>query len=147
MIPRPPSSTRSATLFPYTTLFRSRLAIIGVFVREGQMVHRLGLSKAPPLRGRGWGGGYRPCARPISPTAPRMAGKPASLAAPPLQGRGERASRIQYRREPAIDNPPAVKGLDVRVVLHPIAGPDIFQARDTRFLPRPFSPTHNLGDM
>src|SRR3546814_10269856 len=26
MIPRPPRSTRTATLFPYTTLFRSRLA-------------------------------------------------------------------------------------------------------------------------
>src|SRR3546814_8603877 len=109
------------------------------------MVLRPCLSKAPPRRGRGWGGGYRPCARPISPTAPRLAGKPASLAAPPLQGRGERASRIQYRREPAIDHPLAVKGLVVRIVLHPLVGHDLFPARDARFLARPFDPAEHRG--
>src|SRR3546814_9210245 len=30
MIRRPPRSTRTDTLFPYTTLFRSRLAVLGV---------------------------------------------------------------------------------------------------------------------
>src|SRR3546814_5777087 len=30
MIPRPPRSTRTDTLFPYTTLFRSFLALVGV---------------------------------------------------------------------------------------------------------------------
>src|SRR3546814_8501647 len=31
-VPRPPGSTRTDTLFPYTTLFRSRLAERGLFV-------------------------------------------------------------------------------------------------------------------
>src|SRR3546814_8043832 len=35
MIRRPPRSTRTDTLFPYTTLFRSRLAECGVAVRHG----------------------------------------------------------------------------------------------------------------
>src|SRR3546814_13627763 len=33
MIRRPPGSTRTDTLFPYTTLFRSRLAETGPFLR------------------------------------------------------------------------------------------------------------------
>src|SRR3546814_19547433 len=36
MIRRPPRSTRTDTLFPYTTLFRSQLLVIGDFL------HRLG---------------------------------------------------------------------------------------------------------
>src|SRR3546814_20663302 len=44
MIRRPPRSTRTDTLFPYTTLFRS-------WARSGRQHHRSGriLSRAPPL--------------------------------------------------------------------------------------------------
>src|SRR3546814_9142542 len=35
MIRRPPRSTRTDTLFPYTTLFRSMVAVIGVVIGVG----------------------------------------------------------------------------------------------------------------
>src|SRR3546814_20225132 len=40
MIRRPPRSTRTDTLFPYTTLFRSRLYAAGDLDRLGQPVRR-----------------------------------------------------------------------------------------------------------
>src|SRR3546814_3210331 len=40
MIRRPPRSTRTDTLFPYTTLFRSADRISGVAVRRGSAIHR-----------------------------------------------------------------------------------------------------------
>src|SRR3546814_9409749 len=40
MIRPPPSSTRTDTLFPYTTLFRSVTAIGGIEIRTGQMLGR-----------------------------------------------------------------------------------------------------------
>src|SRR3546814_5794464 len=43
MIRRPPRSTRTDTLFPYTTLFRSRVAAKGA--AEHQVLHR---DQAPP---------------------------------------------------------------------------------------------------
>src|SRR3546814_19263163 len=36
MIRRPPRSTRTDTLFPYTTLFRSRLSFDLIYARPGQ---------------------------------------------------------------------------------------------------------------
>src|SRR3546814_5072460 len=41
MIRRPPRSTRTDTLFPYTTLFRSRLALREVQVRKSDSSHPL----------------------------------------------------------------------------------------------------------
>src|SRR3546814_15159621 len=56
MIRRPPRSTRTVTLFPYTTLFRS-VADDGLFVADAVYhahlaVHRL--PDAPLLGGSGW---------------------------------------------------------------------------------------------
>src|SRR3546814_1852290 len=50
MIRRPPRSTRTDTLFPYTTLFRSPLphpvpvglAVLGVLGQHGEQFHRIG---------------------------------------------------------------------------------------------------------
>src|SRR3546814_6241270 len=42
MIRRPPRSTRTDTLFPYTTLFRSRRAAHDLFGRRRGVVRRLG---------------------------------------------------------------------------------------------------------
>src|SRR3546814_1755825 len=49
MIPRPPSSTRTDTLFPYTTLFRSRRGRRGGRCRE-----RLRSRPEPLLNGHQW---------------------------------------------------------------------------------------------
>src|SRR3546814_8449096 len=101
MIQRPPRSTRTDTLFPYTTLFRSRDVrpagrgerIYGpdderTVAASRQDCRRAGSRRgaldrgergagsvwsgggliAPPLQGRGWGGGHRLCARQIAPT-------------------------------------------------------------------------------
>src|SRR3546814_5738896 len=42
MIRRPPRSTRTYTLFPYTTLFRSRAARGGVLIKGGGPLETLG---------------------------------------------------------------------------------------------------------
>src|SRR3546814_19133175 len=54
MIRRPPRSTRTDTLFPYTTLFRSKLL---VFATNGRF-YTLGVDKLPG--GRGFGEPLRP---------------------------------------------------------------------------------------
>src|SRR3546814_12440301 len=41
MIPRPPRSTRTDTLFPYTTLFRSRPSIMPKFFTQGSFAYDL----------------------------------------------------------------------------------------------------------
>src|SRR3546814_18657407 len=46
MIRRPPRSTRTDTLFPYTTLFRSKLA---VDVAVGAIEHQLAFAQGAPL--------------------------------------------------------------------------------------------------
>src|SRR3546814_7506964 len=59
MIRRPPRSTRTDTLFPYTTLFRSRAQGIG---NRDALIHKLHCRRASttflrpslPGRGRGW---------------------------------------------------------------------------------------------
>src|SRR3546814_11432008 len=48
MIRRPPRSTRTDTLFPYTTLFRSRIKYIGCRRQE-----QLGMRKGVGARARG----------------------------------------------------------------------------------------------
>src|SRR3546814_14624508 len=54
MIPRPPRSTLTYTLFPYTTLFRSDDAAVEIwaFTREAG-IDQIGafMGRAPPLRG------------------------------------------------------------------------------------------------
>src|SRR3546814_1041005 len=60
MIRRPPRSTRTDTLFPYTTLFRSAGALLP---RQGQLslarhaAYRRGRSGGPPRARRAPGGG------------------------------------------------------------------------------------------
>src|SRR3546814_6498339 len=50
MIRRPPRSTRTDTLFPYTTLFRSPLPITKLKNRDGNACHRSKTGhKTPPL--------------------------------------------------------------------------------------------------
>src|SRR5690606_2383018 len=46
------------------------------------------IHQAPPLQGRGWGGGYRPCAKPIAPTPRRLGSKLPSLRCPSPEGEG-----------------------------------------------------------
>src|SRR3546814_1662729 len=62
MLRRPPRSTRTDTLFPYTTLFRSDLAVAGRLHRVGRgppqgdgprPVDLLGADRPPAHRGRG----------------------------------------------------------------------------------------------
>src|SRR3546814_3592012 len=60
MIRRPPRSTRTDTLFPYTTLFRSPLAALAAaaflrFLAEGMLCRRLAEAGLGPLRGRARG--------------------------------------------------------------------------------------------
>src|SRR3546814_2114880 len=52
MIRRPPRSTRTDTLFPYTTLFRS--ALEALMIERGQRF--LQVSEPPRARGRRWFG-------------------------------------------------------------------------------------------
>src|SRR3546814_3411623 len=95
MIRRPPRSTRTDTLFPYTTLFRSQgRADVGSGRRAGQP--RLGeldavrprtlrharRCKALPFKGRvGWGW--------VSNQSPRQPGSKSSRLKPLLQDRSE----------------------------------------------------------
>src|SRR3546814_10232547 len=39
MIPRPPSSTLTDTLFPYTTLFRSQLSVLALHLLQASLVY------------------------------------------------------------------------------------------------------------
>src|SRR3546814_2370028 len=75
MIRRPPRSTRTDTLFPYTTLFRS-------LVRTGDAVHRVHRRKHRPTAARGTGdpvgpsADRPPCGR--DPHLPHHVGDPAA---------------------------------------------------------------------
>src|SRR3546814_11406271 len=65
MIRRPPRSTRTDTLFPYTTLFRSYGDRRGVEQRPGKLLHR-----PPPNHSSLWTGGQawlRVSASPFGP--------------------------------------------------------------------------------
>src|SRR3546814_3587585 len=61
MIRRPPRSTRTDTLFPYTTLFRSSLATpLPDFVRgEAELTSAYGQLSVEPLNGLTLNGGVR----------------------------------------------------------------------------------------
>src|SRR3546814_3985407 len=50
MIRRPPRSTRTDTLFPYTTLFRSRAPTACLFLRRRRDMTRLAPTKAHHIR-------------------------------------------------------------------------------------------------
>src|SRR3546814_8359405 len=50
MIRRPPRSTRTATLFPYTTLFRSGRGRLFRNPQSGFATRRLGVGPVPPAR-------------------------------------------------------------------------------------------------
>src|SRR3546814_15942369 len=53
MIRRPPRSTRTDTLFPYTTLFRSALHILIARKEEGRAAHHIGAGEDQVVIGRG----------------------------------------------------------------------------------------------
>src|SRR3546814_13401760 len=53
MIRRPPRSTRTDTLFPYTTLFRSRVDRKGLVERLCAWRHRQRVARAEDAAGRG----------------------------------------------------------------------------------------------
>src|SRR3546814_15332692 len=68
MIRRPPRSTRTDTLFPYTTLFRSLAALVGVeelrsAVALGRLVQRL--DAEPGVQGVGQSPGQHLAAPPV----------------------------------------------------------------------------------
>src|SRR5690606_30227175 len=44
--------------------------------------------EAPPLQGGGWGGGHRPCARPMAPAPLRLGSKLPSPRCPSPEGEG-----------------------------------------------------------
>src|SRR3546814_8876347 len=46
MIRRPPRSTRTDTLCPYTTLFRSRHPLAGIVEQEGELLRLFGIFQA-----------------------------------------------------------------------------------------------------
>src|SRR3546814_17356638 len=88
MLRRPPRSTRTDTLFPYTTLFRSRSALLGRLAAPGRLGaalcrsgHHLAVREDPVLLLRlQLGQGDRP-ALPLRPAdASRLEGLPADLA-------------------------------------------------------------------
>src|SRR3546814_9428473 len=53
MIPRPPRSTRTDTLFPYTTLFRSGVRVCQVVAKSGALTRRCA-PPSPATQERGW---------------------------------------------------------------------------------------------
>src|SRR3546814_7122153 len=81
MIRRPPRSTRTDTLFPYTTLFRSRVAARCGGDRERRA--RAGRRSAQAAAGRGAGGAVAGVAGDLrrGDAAAREAGRPALPAA------------------------------------------------------------------
>src|SRR3546814_3279394 len=126
MIRRPPRSTRTDTLFPYTTLFRSQA--FDIIAARGEQAGDLGeypglvvdgdgehmalarfggdfhVFTPPPAGGRGQGWSERSELLPVQmPTPLRPGSKLPSLAAPPACGRGYEsrnvASHQRFRSE------------------------------------------------
>src|SRR3546814_17701142 len=114
MIRRPPRSTRTDTLFPYTTLFRSRprgpgdgheLAGVDPQVHPGQRVHGLAAHRVAPVHLLQFDHLAHPMAlpprrcahlRPPSKTTPRAVGSPGEDKRPPRAG--VEAVRSEERR-------------------------------------------------
>src|SRR3546814_20455116 len=111
MIRRPPRSTRTDTLFPYTTLFRSGVAVGAVALREGgrggqrqrggegvtegtgQQRHGVLLrGLAPPTYGSGWWRMF-----PRTPAPPKVRCRIAATDAP---ARGHTPRRAHTRNAP-----------------------------------------------
>src|SRR3546814_12001823 len=96
MIRRPPRSTRTDTLFPYTTLFRSLQEIPAAVLRHGGGVHHR--RRLPDLSQPDAAAALAPLAD--RPLAGRLAARPQLLpdaAAEP----GHRQPRPAHRRRPA----------------------------------------------
>src|SRR3546814_5075721 len=97
MIRRPPGSTRTATLFPYTPLFRSRADPLRAVERTTAGGHL----RHPHIRRGRVRGGASADGQGVAPAANRPAAHPARSgqrrsarqgAAPPLSGAGQRRS-------------------------------------------------------
>src|SRR3546814_1047504 len=102
MIRRPPRSTRPDTLFPCTTLFRSRAAEIDHQAHAGPLQRPARRARlAPPSRragtpARGWPGGHRGGPRPLAADAGEAAG--GLTACNKNASRGEKHGRPQEER-------------------------------------------------
>src|SRR3546814_20717992 len=114
MIRRPPRSTRTDTLFPYTTLFRSRpLRRGGGATRARRCVTAAGPHHQRPSRRCAVAGGSPPRGPlPVAPRAqPRPQGRPG--AAPRAEARGRRDPYTGKHLAPVPDvyvGPPAPLG-------------------------------------
>src|SRR3546814_18033154 len=82
MIRRPPRSTRTDTLFPYTTLFRSRpvVLVVKLFLLFLQAVDERGTH----VLAEGWVAGLPDLSRSISTSSPRVV--PRAIYSPPRAG-------------------------------------------------------------
>src|SRR3546814_7175946 len=135
MIRRPPRSTRTDTLFPYTTLFRSRLASLlvsrsGVVIRTG--VHH----PNPSSEEEGLSGD--PIAPPHKPARRSRARSRRSRPAPerkrrrshakgknPARRRPPARTRAKRRLPPRPRNPPAPGGLSRQPATHTLSAPGL----------------------
>src|SRR3546814_590482 len=126
MIRRPPRSTRTDTLFPYTTLFRSKAADIRLAAppaaARGAPRRSGGLCRRADGRGRG---AYR-LDRSLGLAAAGAAGA-AALLRPDRRRRGPRRWPLLCGAQPASARRPPVAGISAvadAVALSAAAGPD-----------------------
>src|SRR3546814_13060463 len=119
MIPRPPRSTQTDTLFPYTTLFRSRLAAEPHPLLAVRAQHRHAPGDADVLP-------RRPAAR-ARPDLPRNPGRrprPPRRAVRPRAHRGRLRARLPLRHRSArprreADAAPEISGGTAHTTQHP----------------------------
>src|SRR3546814_11561267 len=99
MIRRPPRSTRTDTLFPYTTLFRSRL--LRHLRGPGAAADRqAGKPRRPGLDTDLPGGVHDPgghSLRPVLPRSPQRGARPAVSGSPHAAGIGDRKSGVSRK--------------------------------------------------
>src|SRR3546814_20822774 len=111
MTRRPPSSTRTATLFPYTTLFRSRRTVFTEHLKivdrrarraEQRQRFRLCVERVETLRLAG-----RPMSRPAIPGEHHAQARPLSIgkvAPPDLEQPHARRAALQDRKSTRLNS-------------------------------------------